>query len=242
LAHGVPFPDIGHRARVTRELDRRGGKVRKLMTLTLASAAIVVVACGRTKAPTTSAMSDDLKKDLQLASQTQNIQINPDEIAPQSHKELALRPKKAPSGPKVIRSEHPTVKASATPKEVAQIKTDIPQVEVMASSPAPSETPTPDSPPLARPAPVPAPTYPSTGPIQGPGQGSSGGGIGSVLGGIFGGVIMGGDDDHCDPRGGRRRGGGVYGPVYGGGINIPIPGGRRGGYPRGGFPLVSTRP
>jgi hypothetical protein len=182
-------------------------------------------------------MSDDLKKDLQLASQAQNIQINPDEVAPQSHKEVALRPKKAPDGPKVVRTEHPTVKASPKPAEVAEIKTDIPQVQVMAASPAPSETPAPDSPPLARPAPVPTASYPTTAPIDGP---SAGAGGGSVLGGIFGGIMRGGDDDHCDPRGGRRPPGGMYPPIYGGGINIPIYGGRRPGS-RGGFPIVVHR-
>jgi hypothetical protein len=116
----------------------------------------------------------------------------------------------------VIRTEHPTVKASAAPIEAAEVKTNIPQVEVMASAPAPSETPSPDSPPLARPSPVPAPTYPSTGPIAGGGSG----GAGSVIGGILGGIFRGGiDDDHCDPRGPRRRGpigGGVYGMPPGG--------------------------
>jgi hypothetical protein len=149
-------------------------------------------------------MSDDLKRDLKLASQTQNIQISPDEVAPQSHQELALKPKRAPNGPKVVRSQHPTLKASAKPVETAEVQENIPQVQMMASAPAPSETPTPDAPPMARPAPIPAQAYPSTGRIP-----AQGGGMGGVLGGIFGAVIRGGvgDDDHCDPRGGRRGGG-----------------------------------
>jgi hypothetical protein len=176
-------------------------------------------------------MSDDMKRDLQLASTTQNLRISPDEVAPQSHQELALKPKKAPSGPKVIRSEHPTVKASATPVDAAPIKANVPQVQVMASAPAPSETPASDAPPLARPSPVPAANYPGAAPI--PANGGSGG----ILGGIFGAVIRGGgvgDDDHCDPRGAPRRGGGIYYPPMGGfprGTSIPtgIPsrGGRR---------------
>lgn len=198
--------------------------MRKLMKWTLASGAIVAVACGKGNTRTTAGMSDDLKRDLQLASQTQNIQISPDEVAPQSHQELALKPKRAPNGPKVIRSEHPTIRASATPVEAAEIKTDIPQVEVMASAPAPSETPTPDAPPMARPAPVPTQGYPSTARIP-----ASNGGMAGVLGGILGAVIRGGavgDDDHCDPRGGRRGGRPVGGDVIYGGGNIPMGGGR----------------
>ncbi len=159
-------------------------------------------------------MNDDLKRDLKLASQTQSLQINPDEIAPKSQQELAVRPKAAPNGSKVIRSEHPTVKASARPSEIAEIKTDIPQVEVMASTPAPSETPSSDAPPLARPSPMPAQTYPASERIPEGNGGNSGGGI---LGGIMGAVIrggIGGDGDHCDPRGPRRTGRPIGGDVY----------------------------
>ncbi|MGH7616813.1 MAG: hypothetical protein ACREPM_06260 [Gemmatimonadaceae bacterium] len=208
--------------------------MRKIIQWTLLPVAIAAVAC-KGRQPTRSAMSADMKRDLQMASATPNLQISPDEIAPQSHQDLALKPKKAPNGPKVVRSEHPTVKASATPVEAAEIKTNMPQVEVMASAPAPSETPSADAPPLARPSPVPAASYPGAAPIP------ENGGSGGILGGIFGAVIRGGgvgDDDHCDPRGGPRRpvvgvpiggdviygrpGGGVYGGM--GGTRIPARG------------------
>jgi hypothetical protein len=195
-----------------------GGTVRKVIQWAVVPTILIVAACSKGKTPTT-AMTADLQRDLKLASATQNIQISPDEVAPKSHQDLALKPKKAPDGPKVIRTEHPTVKASAAPTEAAEIKTDIPQVQVMAAAPAPSETPSSDAPPLARPSPVPASGYPGASPI--PANGGSGG----ILGGIFGAVIRGGgvgDDDHCDPRGGRRGGhpiGGDVNPgVYGGGI------------------------
>src|SRR5262249_52704668 len=151
---------------------------------TLVPVAVAAVAC-KGGPRTRTSMSDDMKRDLQLASATQNLRVNPDEVAPQSHQELALKPKEAPSGPKVIRSQHPTVKASAKPVDAAPIKADVPQVQVMASAPAPSETPTSDAPPLARPSPVPAASYPGAAPI--PVYGGSGG----VLGGIFGAVIRG---------------------------------------------------
>jgi hypothetical protein len=149
--------------------------MRTLVSLALGSTAIVALACGKSKSNAT-AVNDDLKRDLQLATQSQSIQISPDEISPRSQ-------------------------ASATPVEAAEIKTQLPPAQVMAStatSPAPSE-PSPDAPPLARPSPLPAPSYPSAAPI--PENGGSG--VGAVLGGIFGAVIRGGmigDDDHCDPR------------------------------------------
>ena len=193
--------------------------MRKLMRWTLASTALVAVACGKGSPRSTASMSADLKRDLELASHTQNIQISPDEVSPKSHQELAVKPKRAPQGPKVIRTEHPTVLASAKPAEAAEVKSDIPQVQVMASAPAPSETPAPDAPPMARPAPVPAQGYPSTERIP-----VANGGAGGILGGIFGAVLRGGigDDDHCDPRGGVRRPASGH-PVgsdgtYGGGI------------------------
>jgi len=193
--------------------------VRRIIQWALVPAAVAAVACKGTPRTKTS-MSDDLKRDLQMASATQNLRISPDEIAPQSHQELALKPKKAPNGPKVVRSEHPTKKASVTPVESAPIKAKMPQVQVMASAPEPSETSS-GAPPLARPSPVPAVGYPGAGQMPGDGAGGSGG----VLGGIWGAVMRGGiDDDHCDPRGGARRprnggagiGGDVVGTIIGG--------------------------
>jgi hypothetical protein len=192
------------------------------MTLTLASCAIVAVACGKTKAPTT-AMSADLKRDLQLASATQNIAINPDEVSPSAKPEAALRLKKAPQAPKVIRTEHPQLKASAKAAEVAEIKTDIPQVQVMAASPTPAQNTAPDAPPMARPAPIPVAQYPASGEGQGPydgrGPGAGNGGTGGVWGGIFGGHGGIGDDDHCEPRPQPR--GRPIGPDVFGGLGRP---------------------
>jgi len=229
VAYGVPVSLIGNTKTGVRRLTAPGGNVRRIIQWTLVPAAILVVACkGETRSPT--AMSDDLKRDLKLASATQNIQISPDEVAPQARKELAIRPKRAPQGPKVVRTQHPTVKASAAPVEVAEVPTQIPQeVQVMASGPSASETPTADSPPLARPAPVPASSYPTTGSI--PASNGGGGGIGGVLGGIFVGVMRGGaDDDHCAPRRAPRTGRPIGGTgIYGGGsiagiggVRVPV--------------------
>jgi hypothetical protein len=202
--------------------------VRRLIQWTLVPVAFAAIACKSDK-PTQAGMSDELKKDLQLASAAQNLRISPDEISPKSQQELTLTPKRAPSGPKVVRSPKPTVKASPNPVHVADAKDQIPKVEVMAAAPAPSETPSSDAPPLARPASLPPSSYPGAAPI--PGSGS--GGVGGVIAGVFGAVIRGGavgDDDHCDPRGtprGRSRGGDVYrGPIFGGGMaggRMPTP-------------------
>ncbi len=182
----------------------------KLLTMTLASTAVVAIACGKDKSPTSTAMSADLKRDLQLASVTQDIRISPDEVAPSSKPEVSLKPKRAPEGPKVVRTERPTVKASAAPAEPAEVKADLPQdVQVMASAPAPSETPTPEAPPLARPTAMPMPSTTGSHGSEGSGNGNgTGSGAGGILGGILGAVIRGGvvgDDDHCDPRP-RNRG------------------------------------
>src|SRR5215467_16399503 len=136
--------------------------MRKLVSVALGSTAIVALACGKSKSNAT-ALNDELKRDLQLATQSQAIQISPDEISPRSHQELAVKPKKAPDGPRTIRSDHPTRRASATPVEQADVKNELPPAQVIATTatPAPAETPAADAPPLARPSPLPAPSYPS---------------------------------------------------------------------------------
>jgi hypothetical protein len=206
--------------------------VRKLIRWTVAPVAVVALACSKDNPNRPSAMREDLKRDLQLATATQTLKISPDEISPKAHEELAVKPKKAPNGPKVIRSQKPTVKASVTPREVAETKQDLPNVQMVATAPAPSETPAPDAaPPLARPAPVPVQaSFPGAQPIP-----ATGSGAGAVLGGIMGAVIRGGmvgDDDHCDPRPGRRRVGGIIGsgsyiPSATPGIGGHLPGGMR---------------
>ncbi|HEY4216127.1 MAG TPA: hypothetical protein VGM67_03255 [Gemmatimonadaceae bacterium] len=214
--------------------------MRRFIQWTFVPVAVVALAaCGKRDTHTSTAMNADLQRDLKLASATQTLQINPDEIAPnpRSSQELAGSAKEAPQGPRVVRSAHPTVAMSAKMANVAQIKAEVPQIEVAAASPAPSETPTvdvtpdatPGAPPLARPSPVPPQTYPTTEriPENRPG--------GSVVGGIIGAVIRGGvigDDDHCDPRGPHRGGGipiggDIGGGIFGGGIG-GIVGARRG--------------
>ena len=203
--------------------------VRPIIRLTMASVAVAAVACGRGNTPTTT-MSEDLKQDLKLATtQPAMVQIAADELSPQAAKELTVRPKRNP-GPKVIRSPKPTRKASPQPVEVAEVETQVPEVQVTAAAPAESETTAPSAPPMARPAPVPMPSAGGAGQSAGADNGSGiGATIGAVLGGILGGIARGGvvaGDDHCDPRtDGRRRPGA-------GGVYIPNPMGGIGGDPR----------
>ena len=219
MACGVPIP-IEEFTHTPRESLHPGGTVRKLLTVSLASLGIVAAACSK-KAPVV-AMSDDLKNDLKLASATQDIRINPDEVTPTAKPEVALKVKQAPSGPKVVRSRKPQVLASATPVEQAEVPAEVPDVQMAAPAPAPTPAPetAPEAPPLARPSAIPASSSGNAG--AGSARGDGGNGGGSIWGAVLGAVIRGGvvgDDDHCDPRsrpGARRP---HVTDIYSGGIN-----------------------
>lgn len=188
------------------------------------AALLAVAACSRGAKRTAS--NSDLNQDLKLASTSidlattrpSNIVLSPVEEMPLTKPEHAHSLKKAP-GPKAIRSRHPTVKAAPTTEVAAEAPK--PQVEQTAEAPSPEPQATPPEPalpPATRPAPSPTPSQdPGTGRAQGEGTGAV---IGAVLGGILGAVIRGGavDGDRCEPHGGRRGRGGVYGGgVYRGG-------------------------
>ena len=89
--------------------------MRKFIQWTLVPVAVAAVACGKGNSRST-AMTDDLKKDLQLASHTRDIQISPDEVAPKAHQDLAVKPKKAPDGPKVVPRRRPRGRRSFAAK------------------------------------------------------------------------------------------------------------------------------
>ena len=179
--------------------------------------AVVVAACGRNSAPANRAMSDDLKRDLQLAT-TSGLDLASQQRAasfplteiPQSSAPSPTRTLKKGAGPKAVRSKHPTVKASPEPTVVANAEE--PQTEVMQKDPSPTTEPTPDPMAPAVPRPSPMPTNPDGGEgAHGHGGGGSrpGANDGGVLGTIFGVILRGGigDGDHCDPRSdGRGRG------------------------------------
>jgi len=212
--------------------------------LAVGLSAVVLAACGKNGASPNRAMSDDLKRDLQLASSS-----GLDLASQQASKGFALTeiaqssaPTSAPTvkkgaGPKAVKSKAPTVKAA--PDNSIDSKAEEPTVQVMAQAPSPTTEPTPDPMAPAVPRPSPTPIDPNGGEGArgqnggGPNPGAGDGG-GSVLGGIFGVIIRGGvvDGDHCDPRRDRPRGprsGGGYGtspipfPTRPGGISPRIP-------------------
>src|SRR5438105_7819221 len=86
----------------------------------LSAAAVLVAACG--KAGSHDAVSADIQRDLKLASTApaQGMRINTDELGKASQTDPSVKLKKA-SGPKVIRTEKPTVKASARQVAAADV-------------------------------------------------------------------------------------------------------------------------
>jgi hypothetical protein len=163
-------------------------------------------------------MSDDLKRDLQLATTSgldlasqQRSKAFPLTEIPQSSAPSPTPALKKGAGPKAVRSKQPTVKASPEASVVANAEEQ--QAEVMQKEPSPTREPTPDPAAPAVPRPSSTPTDPNGGEGAqgrdggGPNRGAGDGG-GSVLGGIFGVILRGaiGDGDHCDPRrdGGAR--------------------------------------
>ena len=193
--------------------------------------AAVLAACGK-NATSNRGLSDDLKRDLQLASSTDlglasqqaTKQYALTEIGQTSAPAPATAAKRG-AGPKAVKSKTPTVKAA--PEPTITTETTEPQVEVASQAPAPTAEPVPE--PSAPAVPRPSPVDPNAGGAGSRGQ--SGGGVGpgqsdgggSIIGAIFGAVIRGGvvDGDHCDPRtDGRHRGRPPYGGSY---PNTPHP-------------------
>lgn len=201
--------------------------------LAIGLTAVVLAACGKNGATANRALSDDLKRDLQLASSSdlglasqQAAKAFPlTEIGQTSAPAPSVAPRKA-AGPKAVKSKTPTVKAAPEPT----VTTESPEPQTAVAAQAPAPTPEPVSEPSAPAVPRPSPADPNAG---AGGQGRNGGGssagagegIGSVIGTIFGAVIRGGvvDGDHCDPRSDGRRGGRRYPP---------------GGYPNSGMPTL----
>jgi hypothetical protein len=196
--------------------------------LAVGLSAVVLAACGKNGASPNRALSDDLKRDLQLASSNdlslasqqagKNFALT--EIGQTSAPAPSVAPRKAP-GPKAVRSKAPTVKAAPTPEVTTEASEPQTEVATQTAAPTPTPTPEPEAPAVPRPSPTPVDPNAGVGTQGRNGGGSSAGtgdGVGAIIGTIFGAVIRGGvvDGDHCDPRSdGRhgRRGGGGYGGV-----------------------------
>lgn len=166
----------------------------------IGAAGLIVAACnGRDKA-----MSDDLKKDLDLAGSTDGITLATpaakgsqvvsaiERTTPPAPKRVAQsqrvpRHKPAPTPPAPVEAQKATVSEEVAPQPVAVVPAP--------ADPTPSESP--------RPHPIDMPS--GAGTQVGRGGGSN---VGTILGGIISVVLRGGgvDGDECDPRtDGRRR-------------------------------------
>lgn len=203
-------------------------------TYLLLAGAVALAACSADKK---TAMNDDLKKDLELASSSDGITLaNSSPNAGQqvvSAIEQTTPPARQQTPTTRVRNHKaapkspPRVVKTQAPASVAQV------TEEQSVAPAPVD-PTPVSP---RPQPV-AVSYPSGSSSGGDdGRVSSGGSgagaiIGTILGAVIRGGVVGGDVDNCDPRteGGMHRRGSINQR-----IPFPIPGGGRiGGISRSG--------
>lgn len=206
-------------------------------TYLLLAGAAVLAACSADKK---TAMNDDLKKDLELASSSDGITLaNSSPNAGQqvvSAIERTTPPARQQTPTTRVRNHKPAPKS---PPQVVRTKapaTVAQTTEEQSVAPAPVD-PTPVSP---RPQPV-AVSYPSGSSSGGDdGRVSSGGSsagaiIGTILGAVIRGGVVGGDVDNCDPRtdGSHRRNTGIL-------INSRFPGrmgGNRSGISIGGNPI-----
>ncbi|MEO5902819.1 MAG: hypothetical protein ABIQ55_02285 [Gemmatimonadaceae bacterium] len=177
--------------------------MRKLVSLAGIAGVLVVAACNSKNA----VMSDELKKDLEVASASNAINLAASQQAPGSQVVSAIE-RTTPPAPRRIANSQRVVKHRAAPKgipapvevQTADVSTEV-EAQPVEVAPAPVD-------PATLPSPRPQPVASTGGGGDMP-QGRSGGGIGSVLGGIFSVVIRGGgvDGDQCDPRtDGRGRG------------------------------------
>jgi hypothetical protein len=182
--------------------------------LSVLAVALLALACrGEAPRPATNALSDDLRKDLDRAtlpvSELASTNYQPAhfasalELGPAPQKmEVAQKRPRRPSLPTPRKlTSKPTVTLAARqpePQAIAQATAPAvpaPQPTQVAVAPAPT--------PTAGPRPTPNPSADEAGASD---DGDQGDGIGRVIGVILRGGTV-GDDDHCDPRGGR---GGIH--------------------------------
>jgi hypothetical protein len=179
----------------------------------IGTAGLIVAACsGQQKT-----MSDDLKKDLDMASSSDGIALA--SSAAKGSQVVSAIERTTPPAPRRVAQSQRVVKHKPAPRPdpapvEAQKATVSEEVvpQPVAVAPAPSE-PAPSASP--RPHPVDMPS--GAGTVRGNGGGND---IGTVLGGVISVVLRGGgvDGDACDPRADARRG--ARGPIS---INSRIP-------------------
>jgi hypothetical protein len=231
----------------------RGGLVHKFVKLSVLPVAALAVACGRGKSPEQTALTADLKRDLEAASASSvELASTARDYQPTRFVSAIESPRSsAPVRRRNVR--RPVARPAAavdnhvakTPDPAPENKVEVAEIEQSTEAPAPAiDTPT-NVAVTPRPTPVgsaPATTDAGSGGIGGGSRGGGLGGIGEAIGTVIGVVVIrggAGGIDHCDPRTDRRP---TNGPIAlpdpriptraGGGIipNNPYP--RRRGLPR----------
>lgn len=173
----------------------------KTRLVLIGGAGLIVSACsGNSKT-----MSDDLKKDLELASTSDGLTLAAN--AAKASQVVSAIERTTPPAPRRVAQSQRVVKHKTAPKAPpAPVETEVAEVtEEVAFQPV-IETPAPtESAPAAAPRPHPIEMPSGSGVQVGQGGGSN---TGAVLGGIISVVLRGGavDGDECDPRTDGRRG------------------------------------
>jgi hypothetical protein len=173
----------------------------KTRLVLIGAAGLLVAACsGKSKT-----MSDDLKKDLDLASTSDGITLAGS--AAKGSQVVSAIERTTPPAPRRVAQSQRVVKHKPAPRtppapvvaQAAQASEEIESQPVI-ETPAPTE-----SAPAASPRPHPIEMPSGSGVRVGQGGGSN---AGAVLGGIISVVLRGGtvDGDECDPRTDGRRG------------------------------------
>jgi len=173
----------------------------KTRLVLMGAAGLIVSACsGNSKT-----MSDDLKKDLELASTSDGLTLA---AAPaKASQVVSAIERTTPPAPRRVAQSQRVVKHKPAPKAPpAPVETEVAQVTEEVEPQPVIETPAPtESAPAAAPRPHPIEMPSGSGVEVGQGGGSN---TGAVLGGIISVVLRGGvvHGDECDPRTDGRRG------------------------------------
>ena len=225
--------------------------MHKFAKLSVIPVAALAVACGRGKSPEQTALTADLKRDLdaassssvELASTAQAYQPTRFVSSIESPRESAPVRKRNVRRPVARPTAAAEPKVAKAPDPAPQNKVEIAEIEPSTEAPAPAiETPT-NVAVTPRPTPVgsaPATTDAGSGGVGGGSRGGGLGGIGEAIGTVIGVVIIrggAGGVDHCDPRTDRhpRNGPVAYPDIWaraGGGRSPNNPVSRRPGLPR----------
>jgi hypothetical protein len=173
----------------------------KTRLVLIGAAGLIVSACsGSSKT-----MSDDLKKDLELASTSDGLTLAAN--AAKASQVVSAIERTTPPAPRRVAQSQRVVKHKPAPKAPpAPVETEVAQVTEEVEPQPVIETPAPtESAPAAAPRPHPIEMPSGSGVQVGQGGGSN---TGAVLGGIISVVLRGGvvHGDECDPRTDGRRG------------------------------------